>query len=111
MKAFVVEAELVEEGGVQVADVDGMFDGAEAEFVGDAERDAGFEAAAGHPHGEGVDVMVAAGRFPRFAHRRAAELAAPEHDRRVEQSAATEILHQCGRRLIDLFADVRQVLL
>jgi hypothetical protein len=40
-------------------DVDLALDGAESEVVGGS-VDAVLHAAAGHPHGEGVDVVVAA---------------------------------------------------
>jgi hypothetical protein len=48
---------------------------------------AGLDAAAGQPHGEGVDVVVAADAVAIFAHRGAAELAAPDDERVVEQPA------------------------
>ena len=57
---FVVEAEQVQNGGVEVVDVDYFFDGFEAEFVGGAVDVAAFDAAAGHPDGEAVGVVVAA---------------------------------------------------
>src|SRR5437899_8793831 len=47
----VIEAHEVQDGGVEVVDMIGLVDGAEADFVGGAD-DAGFYAAAGHPHGE-----------------------------------------------------------
>jgi hypothetical protein len=45
--------------------VDGVFHGAETGLVGLAIDYAGFEAAAGEPHGEGVDVIGPAGGLPR----------------------------------------------
>ena len=39
-----------------------------------------------------------------LVHGRAAELPAPDHERRVEQAALLQVLHQGGRRLIDLAA-------
>ena len=77
-EAGVVEAHLVQDGGVQVVDVDAVFDGDEAEVVGGAVGQAAAEAAAGEPHGEAEGVVVAAGGA--FGLRRAAELAAPEDD-------------------------------
>ena len=57
---FVVEAELVEQGGMKVVDVDPAFGDAEAEFIGGAVEVAGTEPPAGDPHREGIDVVVAA---------------------------------------------------
>ena len=48
-EAGVVEAEEVEERGVEVVDVDFVGHGVEAEFVATAEGEAGFDAAAGCP--------------------------------------------------------------
>ena len=56
----VVEAQQVQQRGVQIVDVDAVFDDVEAEVVGSAEREARLDAAAGHPIGEGVGMMVAA---------------------------------------------------
>ena len=44
---FVVEAEEVERGGVQVMEGMNVFGGLESEFVGGAMADAGFDASAG----------------------------------------------------------------
>ena len=58
--------------------------------VGLAEGHAGLDAAAGQPHGEAARMMVAAvvvGRQLALAVDRAAELAAPHHQRVVEQPA------------------------
>ena len=56
-----------------------------------AQGEARLDAAAGQPHRHGVDVMVAADRLADLAHRRAAEFAAPDHQRRVEQPARLEV--------------------
>src|SRR5262245_26397398 len=82
-EALVVEAEKVENGGLQVVDVVLFVDDAEAELVGFAD-DAGADAAAGDPHGESVDVMVAADGDADLAHGRAAEFAASDDERVVE---------------------------
>src|SRR2546427_9978920 len=47
-----VEAELVENGRVEVAEVDGILDGAQAYCVGGAQHLAAFDSAARHPHAE-----------------------------------------------------------
>src|SRR3954452_18617545 len=50
-QALVVEAEAVQDGSLEVVDVDFVFDDVEAEVVGRAPGDAGLDAAAGEPHG------------------------------------------------------------
>ena len=96
---------------MDVVDVDGVLDGSEAEFVGHTMRDAAFETAAGEPHGEGVDVVIASGGLAHLAHRRAAEFTAPDDDGVIEQATLFEVFHECGARLIDVFAFKRHVLL
>ena len=56
------------------------------------------DAAAGQPHGEAVGVVVAAVRP--LGGRRAAELAAPDHQRVVEQAARLQVVQQAGDRLV-----------
>ena len=57
---FVIEAEEVEDGGVEVVDAGGVLGGAEAEVVGGSVDGAAADAAAGEPDGEAVVVVVAA---------------------------------------------------
>src|SRR5689334_22123206 len=56
----VVEAEEVDDGGLEVVDVDSVLDSGVAEFVAVAEAEAGLHAAAGEPHGVRLDMVVAA---------------------------------------------------
>src|SRR6185437_16005904 len=93
-ESFVVEAEDVEDGGVDVVDVDLILDGVEAELVGRAEGEARLDAAAGHEHAEAVGVMVAA-VLP-LGHGGAAEFAAPDDEGPFEQAAALEVLDERG---------------
>ncbi len=79
-EAFVVDAEEVKQGGVEVVDMDGGLDGAEAEVVGAADDLAAGDAAACEPHGEGLDVVVPSGLVAGLAHGGASELAAPDDD-------------------------------
>ena len=57
---FVVEAETVEDGGLEVVDVDRVFSDVESEVVGGTVGSAWADPAAGHPHGVGLGVVVAA---------------------------------------------------
>ena len=58
---LVIEAELVEDGGVDVVDVGFVDGGVVADFVGFAVAHAAFDAASGHPGGEAMRVVVTAG--------------------------------------------------
>ena len=78
-QACVVDAHQVKNRGVNVVDVEAVFDRVQADFVGLADGLAAFDAAAGHPHRKAVRIMVAAVAF--FGHRRAAEFAAPDDQR------------------------------
>src|SRR5262245_56330413 len=93
-----VEAEEVKDGGVDVAEVVGLFDGFEADGVGGADPLAAADAAAGEPHGEAEIVVVATFAALRFGG--AAEFTAPEDERGIEQAALFEIGEQRGDRLI-----------
>ncbi len=97
-EAFVVEAEEVEDGGVEVMDVDGVNGGLEAEVIGGAVDGAAFDAATGEPHGKAVVIVVAAVDFAgigtwggEFDDRGAAEFAAPDDERIVEHTALFEV--------------------
>ena len=56
---LVVEAELVEDGGLEIVDVDFVFGDFEAELVAGAVGDAAFHTATGHPLRVHIRVMVA----------------------------------------------------
>ena len=78
-----------------------------------ADGDAGLHAAAGQPHRERARVMIAAEELravARLVHRRAAELAAPDDQRVVEQAALLEIGQQAVDRPVGLPAEMRQLL-
>ena len=102
---LVVDAQAVQNRGLQIVDVHRIRDDVVAEVVGLAVRDAGLDAAAGHPHGEAARMMIAAVVVVRqlaLAVDGAAEFAAPDDQRVVEQAALLQILDQRGRRLIDV---------
>ena len=46
---FVVQAQQVQNGGLQVVNVDGIFDDMEAEFIGGSQSHTLFDSAAGQP--------------------------------------------------------------
>ncbi len=89
----VVDAESLKQRGVEVADVDDILDGGVTQFIGGSVNVATLDAGAGHPDGEGLDVVIPAGAL---THGRAAELATPDHERVLEHPALFQILHQSG---------------
>ena len=95
-----IETELVQDRGVDVGDVVPVLDRVEAKLVGGAVDDAALDAAAGHPDGEAVGVMIAA--VGALGTRCAAELGGPDDDRVVEQAALFQIVQQAGDWLVDL---------
>ena len=82
-----VEAELVQDRGVEVLDVEAILDGRAAQLVGLADAGAPLDSAAGHPHGEAEGVVVAAGALGELGGGLAAELAAPDDQGLIEQAA------------------------
>jgi len=95
-----VQAELMQDRGVDVGDVMAVFDGVEAQLVGRAVGDAPLDATAGHPDREAEGMMVAAVASLRA--RGAAKLGRPDHDRVVEQTTLLEVGQEPGDRLVDL---------
>src|SRR5262249_40644326 len=81
-QALVIDAQEMQDRGVEVVDMDLVLDGVPAEFVGGPVCEPAAHAAAGHPHREAVGVMVAA--VPLLGDRTAAELASPHDERLVE---------------------------
>ena len=103
----VVDAQAVQDRGVQVVHVDRILRDVVAVVVGLAVGDAGLHAAAGQPDGEAARMMVAAvvvGRELALAVDRAAELAAPDDQRVVEQAALLQVLTSAARRLVGVAA-------
>src|SRR5262245_14331517 len=74
-----IEAEKIEQRGVEVANMDGLLGGAEADGIGRAIGDARLDAATSEPDGVAPRVVIAP--FALLAHRHAAELTAPDDER------------------------------
>jgi len=83
----VVEAELVEEGGLVIVGGDLIDDGAVADFVGFTIDGAGLEAAAGDPGTKALAIVVAAGFASGLHNRQPSDLATPMDDGAVEKAA------------------------
>ena len=99
-QAFVIDAEQVHDGGVEIVDVHRLRFVFEvvAVVVGGAVFDAAFDAASGHGEGEAARVMVAAAGTLRVSG--AAEFAAPDDEGVVEHAPHFEIADERGRWLV-----------
>ena len=88
-QALVVDAEEVKDGGVDVVNIDGSFDGEVAEVVELTVAGAGTQTRTGHPDGEAPGMMVAA-RFSAtaFGVWCAAKLGGEDDERVFQQAAA-----------------------
>ena len=109
---LVVDAHAVQDGGVEVVDVDGVFGDVVAEVVGLAVGQAALDPAAGHPHREVAGMVVAAvvvGGEGALAVDGATELAAPDDQGVVEHAEAFEILDEGGAGLVGGGAQVADV--
>ena len=87
---FVVEAHEVEDGGVEVADVVSVDDGLVAKFVGLTVVRSGVDAAASHPIGEALGVVVAA-TVAALIDWLPPEFASPDDEGFLEQTALLEV--------------------
>src|SRR5262245_21595268 len=98
----------MEHGGVKVVDGGAVFHRAKAEFIGGSIDRSAADAAAGHPDGETVVIMVT----PEFGFAVAAEFhgggaskfAAPKHQGVVKHAALFEIGEQRGDGAVDFAA-------
>ena len=79
----VIEAEQMENGRVQVMHVDRIPDDVETEVISRAIGDAALHAASREEHGV-ASIVVVASVAAALNHRRAAELASPNHQRVLE---------------------------
>src|SRR5438132_1489936 len=97
-QALVVEAKEMENGGVKVVHAHAVTCGFPANFVSFAVRDSTFHSATGHPDEKPVRVVVPTIAF--FGDGHAAELATPNDESLVEETALLQIGEKGGDRLI-----------
>jgi len=90
-KTMVIDAEKVKKGGVEIANVDDVFHGVVAEFVGLSVAEARLDAASSHPHREAFDVVVATGSAFPLEHGGAAKFSAPDDKGVFEKAALFEV--------------------
>src|SRR5581483_10395533 len=85
---------------MQVVNVDLVFDGVVTVIVCGAIPVATLDAAAGQPHGEPFRIVIAA--VTALHRRSAAELAAPQYQRVLEQTAQLQVAEQTRDRFVYL---------
>ena len=100
VKPRMVEPQLVQHRGMNVGHFAAVGHGAIAEVIRRAVNRSAFNSSAGHPDGEAVGVVVAAVFALRS--RRATELAAPDHERAIEQPDLLEVREKRRHGLITI---------
>ena len=106
-ESFVIDAETMKHGGVEIANVHGILGDVVGMGIGLAKVHTGLDAAAGHPDGEGAAVMISAvivfGEFA-LGVDGATKFATPDDKRFIEHAAIFEILNEPGSGMIDILA-------
>ena len=100
---FVIEAELVKDRGVEIVDVNFVFNRVEAEVIGLAMVHAAFDSASGEPHGEGIGMVVPT-IGSALGHGSASEFSAEDDEGVFEHAALLEVFDQGGAGLVDILA-------
>ena len=91
---FMIYTHQVHDRGLEIVNMNGVFDNVIRKIVGLAEGDPRLHAAAGHPHAEAPRVVVAAVVGPAegaLGVNGAAEFPAPDHEGVVEEAPAPEV--------------------
>ena len=105
---FVIDAHEVQDRCLQVVDMNRIFDRVHGELVTFSITNPGLHAAAGHPHGKGVRMMVSPPALPildiTLNKRSAAEFSTPNHQRILQQSAFFKICNEGRTWLICVLA-------
>src|SRR5258706_7966242 len=101
---FVVDAEAMQDRGVQIMHGHGIAGDVVPETVSRTVHDAALESAARQPDGKTTRMMVASKILTQIALTiaRATEFTAPDDERVVEHAALFEVVDQRGRRLVGL---------
>ena len=95
-----LDAELMEHGGMEIVDGGDIFDGGVAEFVGGAVDHAAADSAACHPDRHGFVMVIAA---IALGHGSAAEFACPDDEGIFEHPALFEVGDESHASTIDFF--------
>jgi len=99
-QSFVVEAEQMQNGRMQIMDANPVLDRSESKVIGRSVGLASTDATASQPHREAIVVVISA--CPAFRNWRATEFTSPDNERFLKQAATFQIAQQGGGRLINL---------
>ena len=94
-----INSDAVKHRGLQILNVDDVFDRVVSEFVGRSVRNSAFDPAASHPDRESVRVMVSTVGF--LGARRPAKFRSSDDQSFVKQTSLFEVFEQAGNRLVD----------
>ena len=105
---LMIDAELMEDGGVKVMDGNRIHCRAMPELIGLAAARSAFDAGAGHPDEKPVGVVIPSLAF--FGDGHASEFTAPDDESALEQAALFEIVDEAGDPAVGLPAEIAMVL-
>jgi hypothetical protein len=97
----------MQDGGVQVMNVQSILNGVQADFIRCPDGPAILHAASRHPHAEAIRVVVST--VPFFAPGRPSEFATPNDQRLLQRASAFEIRQQTRDWLVAGSAQSRVV--
>lgn len=100
-----IDAEEVQDGGVEVVGVNAVATGHDAMFIGFAEDVSAFDTASGHPGGEAEVVVFAPFVIGFLIERGSAELGGPNDESAFEHAALFEVGEETGDGAIDVFGE------
>src|SRR5579884_1604303 len=95
-QACVVQAEQVQDGGMEVVYVNAVLDGMDAMLIRCPIDKPSLNSASGEPRGERPGMMFAALGIAAIIEWRASELGCPNHECIVKHPAAFQVFNQCG---------------
>ena len=93
-----VKSHQVQNGGVQIVNVDPVFHSGQAEFIGRSIAEARFDTPSCHPNGETIVVVVSA--LLSLRGRRPTKFTAPNHQGLIKKPPLLEVFNQGGNSLI-----------
>src|ERR1041385_934251 len=109
----VIDAQTMQDGGLDVVHMDGVLHNVVAVIVGLADREARLDAPTCHPDREATAMMIAAvlGRGEAaLTIYGPAEFSTPDYQSVIEHSTLLQVEDQAGGCTIDIFAALRQIL-
>src|SRR4051812_34947886 len=110
-KFFMIQSQKMQHGRVEIVNVHRIFHRVEAELIRLTNTLAGLHSTAGHPHGEGIDMMIPPGGITIFSHGSAAEFTPPNNEGRIQQAARFKIFDKSSLGLIHIAADLFEIAL